>query len=216
MIISHKHKLIYIKSLKTAGTSVEIFLSPHCGDKDIVTAISPGHRQHKARNHGASYYNHMKPNKIKNKIGKNIFNSYFKFANIRNPWDLVVSRFFRSMAIRVNENNINITKTNFNSYLSNNKLLNNVNFRQFCFLNDSFVLDDVIRYENLHLDLKRICSRFNIDFDINKLPNAKGNFRKFKNIPYWEFYNDKSIKIVPRIYSKKRLNILIMSLENEK
>ena len=36
MIISHKHKFIFIKTKKTTGTSVEIFLSNICGLDDIV------------------------------------------------------------------------------------------------------------------------------------------------------------------------------------
>jgi len=37
MIISHKHKFIFIKSKKTAGTSIEIALSKYCGKNDIIT-----------------------------------------------------------------------------------------------------------------------------------------------------------------------------------
>ncbi len=41
MIVSHKHKFIFIKTRKTAGTSVEIALSKICGKNDILTPISP-------------------------------------------------------------------------------------------------------------------------------------------------------------------------------
>lgn len=41
MIISHKHKFIFVKTRKTAGTSVEIALSRHLGPDDIITPISP-------------------------------------------------------------------------------------------------------------------------------------------------------------------------------
>lgn len=40
MIISHKHKFLYIKAQKTAGTSIEIALSNICGESDIITPIS--------------------------------------------------------------------------------------------------------------------------------------------------------------------------------
>jgi len=40
MIISHEHKFIFIKTNKTAGTSIEIALSKYCGSNDIITPIS--------------------------------------------------------------------------------------------------------------------------------------------------------------------------------
>lgn len=41
MIISHKHRFIFIKTRKTAGTSIEISLSRYCGKDDVITPITP-------------------------------------------------------------------------------------------------------------------------------------------------------------------------------
>ena len=39
MILSHKYKYIFIKSFKTASTSLEIALSRFCDKEDIITPI---------------------------------------------------------------------------------------------------------------------------------------------------------------------------------
>ena len=41
MIISHARSFIFIKTRKTAGTSVEVYLSQHCGPEDVITPIQP-------------------------------------------------------------------------------------------------------------------------------------------------------------------------------
>lgn len=41
MILSHKHKFVFIKGHKVASTSIEIALAQICGPDDIVTPITP-------------------------------------------------------------------------------------------------------------------------------------------------------------------------------
>ncbi len=41
MILSERHKFVFIKGMKVAGTSVEMALATLCGPDDVVTPISP-------------------------------------------------------------------------------------------------------------------------------------------------------------------------------
>lgn len=51
MIISNKYKFIFVKTQKTAGTSIEVFLSQFCSASDIITPIAPAEEGHKPRNY---------------------------------------------------------------------------------------------------------------------------------------------------------------------
>jgi hypothetical protein len=39
VILSHKHRFLFLKTHKTAGTSIELFLSQFCGPDDIITPL---------------------------------------------------------------------------------------------------------------------------------------------------------------------------------
>jgi hypothetical protein len=100
MIISHRHKFIFLKPRKVAGTSVEVALARHCEDQDIVTPVgsfNPKWDQDQYAHPGKKwpgYGRHATLKRVRKKLGEELWGDYFKFAIIRNPWDLVVSQYF--------------------------------------------------------------------------------------------------------------------------
>lgn len=64
MIISHKHKYIFIKTQKTAGLSIEIFLSRFCGENDIITPLRETDEKIRQEWQGCTPRNYKRPMKL--------------------------------------------------------------------------------------------------------------------------------------------------------
>lgn len=143
MIISHKHKFIYIKAGKVAGTSTELLLEKYCGPEDIVTPIKPKVEGHEARNYKEGNFKNHRPAKyILRNIGAETFDSYHKVMNVRNPWDRVVSMYHMNLS-----RNPNLT-ISFEDYVkSGTKDVDEL--YHYCAINDKPCLDSFIRFENL-------------------------------------------------------------------
>jgi len=105
MIISHSHKFVFVKTKKTAGTSIECALAPHLepGDlasplveheakyrrfsKDFVRTLREKDSTIRARNP------HL-PASVLSEHFKAETKGYFSFCVERNPWDKAISAFF--------------------------------------------------------------------------------------------------------------------------
>ena len=72
MLVSHDYKFIFIKTKKTAGSSLETFLKPFCENGIIGKKLSEKHTSAEA---------------IKDIVGNEVWNNYTKIIPIRNPWD---------------------------------------------------------------------------------------------------------------------------------
>lgn len=105
LIVSHLHRFIYIRTRKTASTSLEISLSRVCGDRDIITGFCDRdeelRRQHggRARQNlegrgGLIPYNHMSAAEVRDYVGEEVWENYFVFTVERDPLEKVVSLYY--------------------------------------------------------------------------------------------------------------------------
>jgi hypothetical protein len=183
MILSHRHRFIFIKTLKTAGTSIEVSFSRYCGPDDVLTPITPPEAGHSPRNH-AGFYNHMPAAEIRRQVGPDIWNGYFKFAFERNPWDKVVSYYHWVQALGHRFASFEdfiaqcVRQERFPLQLPSSRALYH--------LDGALAVDRVGAYESLEQDLTAICSRLGIAFD-GWLPRAKSGLRP-KAQPYSAYY----------------------------
>lgn len=217
MIISHKHKFIFLKTAKTAGTSVEYVLRTLCGPDDVITPVFPDEGMDMGlppQNYASApqflsrdwllrfrnrlklkfapkdFYNHMPGWRVRARIGDEIWNDYFKFCFERNPWDREVSQFFFKSG----------GKGCVDCFADHLKTLPRSRLRNWEIYTDQHkpLVDFVGCYENLETDMKLALQKCGIDWT-GELPRAKGNFRTDKR-HYRKFYDDQSRMLIAKTY----------------
>lgn len=194
MIISHKYKFIFIKTRKTAGTSIEVFLSNLCGEEDILTPIYPAFEGHKPRNYG-EFYNHITATEIRSAVGDEVWRSYFKFCVERNPWDKTLSYFYMQKMRSVNQLTID-------EYFDMEDFCND--YAAYTELNDStkIIVDRVLRYEALSRDLSEVFMRLGVPFDGDLGVRAKHEYRTDRR-KYIDVLTPLQAKIIENKFQKE-------------
>lgn len=192
MIISHKFKFIFIKTRKTAGTSIEVYLSELCGPDDIVTPIIPHAPPHSPRNY-EGFYNHMPGYTIRAQVGSSVWNTYHKFCVERNPWDKVLSH-FSMMRSRSNG------ALTFEQYMLVQHFP--VNFPMYTEPSDSeaVIVDEILRYEALSEGLSRTFKRLGIPFSGDLGVYAKAGHRTDLR-HYTDIYSPEQAELVRKAFS---------------
>ncbi len=203
MIISHEHKFIYIKTRKTASSSIEAVLSRLCGPEDIITPTSDRlmtgerlpaqnyrfehplvpkrplwrrllRRPERLYHPTIGFYEHISGWRVKAYLGEAIWNSYFKFSFERNPWDKQVSWYYYKTKSRRQ-------RPSFERFMQNKTKALVDNYPLYA-IDGKIAVDFVGRYENLAEDLAHALSVIGVP-QIESLPrlNASGEHRDYRS-----------------------------------
>ena len=222
MIVSHQHRFIFLKSKKTAGTSVELALSAICGSGDIITPLAQPEDERLRRGlspqnwrrctigalarrrvaevfdrSGKSikhidYHGHITAEKARGFLGARVWNSYFKFTIERNPWDRQVS-FWQFKAGKMHCEGMP-----FADFLRHDcaKLSNS----DIYLIDNKLAVNHVVRYEHLVSDLEVVLAHLGVKTTLD-LPRAKGNYRKLGD--YRAQYDEATRDWVARTYRRE-------------
>ncbi len=184
MLISHKHRFIFIHIYKNAGTSITQALLPFALDS------LPGMLRHFQKKPSTSdvtlrpYPPHITAKSIAEKIGRDHFRSYFSFAIVRNPWDWQVSLYtYMLQSPQHYQHKLVKSFRSFDEYIIWRCDKDIRLQKDFIYSEDGEKLVDFIgRYENLNEDFKTICSRINIPANLRHL-------NKSRTKPYQDYYS---------------------------
>lgn len=189
MIVSHNQKFVFVKTPKTAGTTLVSMLRR-------FTDVS-------LRNYDMG--DHEKYYEIIDQNHK--FKNYFSFSFVRNPWDLRLSRYFYLK-------NIEVPRKKQKGEVYDDTVLKVDSFKEWCkigswfpsevggqyeFMCDrdgNFAVDFIGRYENLHEDYQKICEKLKLP--IRNLPKQNSTNHKH----YTEYYDDETRNIVANVYQR--------------
>lgn len=212
MLVSHRYRFIFLKSVKTAGTSVESHFEKYCYPHgewkpshyteeyiNLETGIVGYRGLNRTSEH--KFYNHMPASQLRSSLGQDIWNSYFKFTVVRNPFDRLVSYFYHvEMARKSNYKAMpggDVAK--FRRWL---RTTGGVSDKHIYTIGDRLAVDNVIRFESLKDSIGLIRNKLDlpsIDGDF-ALPNYKSEFRP-KNMTADLFYDDEHAAIVQRNFN---------------
>jgi hypothetical protein len=222
VIVSHRHKFIFLKTEKTAGSSIEIGLSRFCGPQDIITPIRQpedevlrralgypgpqncrasfrasrrlGVRRFIAARGRVAYRNHMPAARARLLLGRAIWDSYFKFAVERNPWDKVVSAYFYYNRDRVQP------WPSLSEWVSETEQWYRLGWDVYA-IAGRVVVDRVLHYERLGSELGEVAEHLGFPDEI-ALPTAKAGYRTDRR-PYQEFFDDALRRQVEAAYGRE-------------
>lgn len=218
MIISHKHKFIFIKTKKTAGSSIQMALSGICGPEDIITPNSEIEEVKKrdlglrnAQNYSLednpackknipfkkdeAFYSHMPAKRLCSILREEIWNTYYKFCFERNPFDKAISFYY----YYIQRHGLDLSLSDF----IKSGYLHHIRGYERYTMNSLVVVDRIYKYENLGSAMQHISKKLQIDPTI-KLPDykAKSQFR-MKDTHYSKMLSTEDIEIIKLTFARE-------------
>ena len=195
-MISDEHKCIFVHIPRCAGSSIEDVIWPgERSEKQLWMGFVSRFRNR----YQTGGLQHLLAKQIRREVGRQRFESYFKFSVVRNPFDRLVSQFSYMRRRPDLRAFIGMDRAApFDEYLQLIGQNRHVQWEpQTSFLYDdegALLVDFVARFEDIEQDMARVIERLGLDCD--SLPNVNPIPRG----PYQSYYTERSRRQVERMY----------------
>lgn len=182
VLVSHQHQFVFLKTKKTASSTIESFLEPFCRPESGDGSVADG-REYISDTGivGAPAefvtpdvvcWNHMPAADVRRQRGRKIWRRYLRLASMRNPFDKPVSLFhFRKGAPPPDATPVETLRAEFRAWLLA-RARSEFDLPVYKIWGRS-VIDDFIRQETVSEDLSRVCRRLGLPFDPDRIENLK-------------------------------------------
>lgn len=192
MPVYHAHRAIHIHIPKTGGTSIEKYFGQRYNIKNTYPKFLWGHDHEKKL-----ILHHLTCQQMLNLnyINPNIFNQYYKFAIVRNPYDRLVSEYHWSPAWRKRYPKFYQFIADLENNMKETHLIPQYQF--VCDQKNNIMVDRVIKQENYKKDVAELMkTKFNINANTSK------HFNSREHRPWKTYYGRPELDIVNKLYSK--------------
>lgn len=193
MLLSLSHRFIFIHVNKAAGTSMIQALEPY-GHNPPTDPLSKGMAKvGLVRDYRRRYFPvHTTAVELRDELPPEVWDGFFKFAFVRNPWDWLVSTYHYLCSTEAHRHHRRVSSMgSFAEYLDWEIGRNRRRQSAFVCDNGEVIIDFVGRFETLASDFETVCSRIGVDA---KLPHVN----RTAHSDYREFYDDELIARVAR------------------
>jgi hypothetical protein len=196
MLISRRHRFIFIHIYKNAGTSIAYALKPFALNRwqwKVHLAL----KKHRIPSwlDPQPLAPHCSAARAIEAMGQTAFNRFFSFAFVRNPWDWQTSLYHFMLKDSTHPQHELIKSLgNFDAYIKW-RCANEVSLQKNFIYSPAgeLLVDFVGRYENLESDFAKICGRIGISATLPRLNVS--NTR-----PYQSFYTAETRELVSQSY----------------
>lgn len=212
VLVSHSAGFIYMKTRKTAGTTVEMYFERFCvpegtatgaeAVRETVTATGVVGSRRDGKRPGDVWRNHMPAREVRTLLGPGIWDRYLKFAAVRNPYAIVLSSFFWKNDRDYPQDAAALARArrDFDGFVRGRPLRGRSwgNDAEIVTIDGEMQMDMLVRQEALADDARAVCDRLGLPWEPERLVHTKKTAGAPRSYPLKDFYTPETAAIVRR------------------